>query len=123
MDKTSGTPGTSREPPCSELESQCERSDHISLRYLQGVNLVERRQVDFYLCDVVNLLMLCVFKLWEHDSTVSVRSCQLESTLLWLICVLSSCKCGSAEEEERQASRSTMSCLVISLRLGVMLGM
>ena len=43
---------TSREPPCSELEWICERSDQISLRYQQGVNLVERRQVDFYICNV-----------------------------------------------------------------------
>ena len=45
---------TSREPAGSELESQ---SDHISLQYLQY--LFESRQVDFYTCDVVNLLMLC----------------------------------------------------------------
>ena len=54
---------TSREPTGSELESQCERSDHISLRYLQGVNLVESRQVDFYICNVVNLLMLSALQL------------------------------------------------------------
>ena len=57
---------TSREPPWLELESQCERSDLVSLRYLQGVNLVELR-VDFYMCDVVNLLMLYAFQilLWK----------------------------------------------------------
>ena len=45
---------TSREPQSSQLESQCERSHHITLRYLQGANLVERRQVHSYISDVVN---------------------------------------------------------------------
>ena len=36
---------------------------HISLRYMQGVNLVDCWQVDFYKCDVVNLHMLCAIQL------------------------------------------------------------
>ena len=35
---------------------------HISLRYLQVFNLVERTQDDIYICDVVNLLMLCAIR-------------------------------------------------------------
>ena len=53
---------TSREPAGWELESQCERSDHISLWCLLEVDLVERRQVDFYIYDVVYLLMLCALQ-------------------------------------------------------------
>ena len=33
------------------------------LRYLQEVILVERRQADFYMCDVVNLLIFCALQL------------------------------------------------------------
>ena len=61
--------------------------------------------------------------LWQHDSMVWVHFYLLESAMLWPICALSSCICESVREEERGASLSTMSHLVISVRLGVMLGM
>ena len=44
----------------------------------------------------------------------------LEFTMLWRICASSSCMCGSEGEEERRASLSIMSRLVILVRLGVM---
>jgi len=33
--------------------------------------------------------------LWEHDSTVWVHFCLLESAISWWICALSLCKCES----------------------------
>ena len=33
------------------------------LRFLKGVNIVKRRQVDFGMFDAVSLLMICVFQL------------------------------------------------------------
>ena len=63
-------------------------------------------------------LHLCV-----HDSTVWVPFCLLEFLMLWWICALSSCIHRSEEEQERRASLSIMSRLVISLRLYIMLGM
>ena len=50
---------TSREPPGSELESQCERSNHIPLQYMQGVIIVERRQFDFTYAMYLPTFALC----------------------------------------------------------------
>ena len=61
--------------------------------------------------------------LCEHDSTVWIHFCLLEILMLWWICTLSSCICGSEEEEKRRASLSIMSHLAVSLRLSIMLGM
>ena len=58
--------------------------------------------------------------LCEHDSTVWVHFCLLESVMLWPICALSLCMYGSMGEERLRASRSTMSRLFISVWLGVM---
>ena len=41
--------------------------------------------------------------------------------MLWRICALSLCICRSVVEEERRASRSTISHLVISGMLGIKL--
>ena len=59
----------------------------------------------------------------EHDSKVRVYFCLLESAMLWRFCALSSCKCGSVQQEDWRAFRSTISRLTISVRLGIMLGM
>ena len=66
--------------------------------------------------------MLEGLHLYEHDSTACVHFCLLEFLILWWICVLSSCICGSEGEEERKASFSLMSRLAISVRFGTMLG-
>ena len=60
--------------------------------------------------------------LCEHYSTFWVNFCQLEF-LMRRICALNFCTCGSEGEEERRASLSIMIRLVISVRLGFMLGM
>ena len=61
--------------------------------------------------------------LCEHDLTFWVHFCQLEFLMSWWVYALSSCICGSEREEERRASLSMMGHLVISVRLGIMLGM
>ena len=60
--------------------------------------------------------------LCDHDSMVWVHFCLLESAMLWLICASSSRICGSEGEEERRASLQIKSCLAISVRLGIILG-
>ena len=45
--------------------------------------------------------------------SVWVYFCQLD-ILMWWICPLNSCICGSEEEEERRASLSIMSRLAVS---------
>ena len=59
----------------------------------------------------------------ERDSTVCVHFCLFVFAMLWRICALGSYICGSERKEERKATLSIMSHLVISMRLGIMLGM
>ena len=59
--------------------------------------------------------------LCEHDSMIWDHFCLIEFLMLWRICALSSCICGSDGEEERRASLSMVSRLVISVRLGIVL--
>ena len=59
----------------------------------------------------------------EHDSKAWIHFCFLVILMLWWICALCSCICGSEGEEEQKASLSRMSRLVVSVRLGIVLGM
>ena len=59
----------------------------------------------------------------DHDSTVWVHFYLLDILMLCWICALNSCICGSEGEEDRRASPSIMSRWVVSVRLGIMLGM
>ena len=61
--------------------------------------------------------------LCDHDSTIWVHFCLLEFLMLWWICPLSSCIYESEGKEMQGSFLSIMSRLVISMRLGIMLGM
>ena len=61
--------------------------------------------------------------LFEHDSTVSVHFYLLEILLLWWICALTSCICGSEGEEKRRASFSIINRLAVTVRLSIIIGM
>ena len=81
----------------------------VSARFPLTVLIMPHRRGGLHLC--------------ERDSTVWVHFCLFEFAMLWQIRALGSCICGSEGEEERKATLSIMSHLVISMRLDIMLGM
>ena len=89
----------------------------------KGDGLMGRGSALLPLTDLIMLHRRKILHLWEHDSTIWVHFFLLESAMLWQICVSISCMCVSMGEEERRVSRSTTSHLVISVRVGIMLGM
>ena len=61
--------------------------------------------------------------LCEHDSTLWIHVCLFELRISSVICASSVLMCGSVWSSRRRESRSWISSLVESVRLGIMLGM